>query len=320
MSNEKTVKPKEAKKEAYMSMDREERDALRSLGLRERALYPELKWLANFKTGQVQHFGKRVITYQILADLITVPTTQGRAADTMNAKEACRVLMRLMEAGLVGEIENDPKRGLQFALPMSPICKIAAKAMRESERAEAGEAAKSAPKLPIQPRLKSPASPITTVVSKESPPPLSVLKNFKEVQYDFHTDLANIVAVHGTATDRDMVSVISSQKQSLESLDYESRGATASNLTLEVIKDRLRTSRAGFSWIEQRESNAIYRRWIGANHSIDRFEEAVSAVEDDFSVEPTPRAVDIALRSLDSKRDDFLRAEQRARRKRGVQL
>lgn len=320
MSNEKPVRTKEPKKEAYMSMDREERDALRTLGLRERALYPELKWLANFKTGQVQHFGKRAITYQFLADLITVPTTQGRAADTMNAKEACRVLMRLMEAGLVGEIQNDSKRGLQFALPMSPICKIAAKAMREAERAEAVEAAKTAPKLPIQPRLKSPANPITTGVSKEITPSLSVMKNFKEVQYDFHTDLANIVAVHGTATDRDHVSVISSQKQSLESLAYESRGATANILTLEMIKDRLRNSRAGFSWIEQKESSAIYRRWIDANHPIERFEEAVSAVEDDFSLEPTPRAVDIALRSLDSKRDDFLRAEQRARRRRGVQL
>ena len=59
-----------AKKEAYMSMDRDERDVLRTLGLRERALYPELKWLASFKTGEVQHFGKRVITFQFLADLI----------------------------------------------------------------------------------------------------------------------------------------------------------------------------------------------------------------------------------------------------------
>ena len=331
MSNEKTVKPRETKKEAYMSMDREERDALRKLGLRERALYPELKWLANFKTGRVQHFGKRVVTYQFLADLITVPTTQGRAADTMDAKEACRVLLKLVGAGLVGEIENDPKRGLQFTLPMSPICKITAKAMREAELAKPVEAAKTTPKLPneaannaqklpIQPRLKSPANPITTGVSKETTAPLSVMKNFKEVQYDFHTDLANIVAVHGTATDRDMVSVISSQKQSLESLAYESRGATANILTLEMIKDRLRSSRAGFSWIDQRESSAIYQRWIGPNHSLERFEEAVSAVEDDFSVEPTPRAVDIALRSLDSKRDDFLRAEQRARRRRGVQL
>ena len=101
-TNENSTTPANAKKEAYVSMDREERDILRTLGLRERALYPELKWLASFKSGQVQHFGKRVVTYQFLADLITVPTTQGRAADTMNAKEACRVLMKLHEAGLVG--------------------------------------------------------------------------------------------------------------------------------------------------------------------------------------------------------------------------
>lgn len=331
MSNKKTDKPKETKTEGYMSMDREERDMLRTLGLRERVLYTELKWLANFKTGQVQQFSNRVVTFQFLANLITVPTTQGRAADTMNAKEACRVLMKLKDAGLVGEITNDPKGGLQFALPMSPICKDTAKAMREAELAEAEEAAKTtlklpieaaktAPKLPIQPRLKNSANPITTGVSREFTPPLSVMKNFKEVQYDFHTDLANIVAAHGTATDRDMVALISSQKQSTESLDYESRGATANNLTLEVIKDRLRTSRAGFSWIDTKESSAIYRRWLDTNHSLERFEEAVRAVEGDRLIEPTPRAVDDALRNPDSKRDDMLRAEQRARRRRGVQL
>ena len=75
----KSTPPAKATREAYVSMDREERDILRTLGLRERALYPELKWLASFKTGEVKHFGKRVITFQFLADLITVPTTQGRA-------------------------------------------------------------------------------------------------------------------------------------------------------------------------------------------------------------------------------------------------
>jgi hypothetical protein len=124
------------KKEAYMSMDRDERDILRTLGLRERALYSELKWLASFKTGEVQHFGKRVITFQFLADLITVPTTQGRAADTMNAKEACRVLMKLHDAGLVGEIENHPTKGLRFALPMSPICKKTALKLRHEAKAQ----------------------------------------------------------------------------------------------------------------------------------------------------------------------------------------
>lgn len=168
---------------------------MRTLGLRER-VYTELKWLANFKTGQVQQFSNRVVTYQFLANLITVPTTQGRAAGTMNAKEACRVLMKLKDAGLVSEITNDPKGGLQFALPMSPICKDTAKAMREAELAEAEEAAKTtlklpieaaknAPKLPIQPRLKNPANPITTGVSRESTPPLSVMKNFKEVRTIF---------------------------------------------------------------------------------------------------------------------------------------
>jgi hypothetical protein len=101
----------------------------------------------------------------------------------------------------------------------------------------------------------------------------------------------------------------------------ESRGATANGLTVDAIKDRLRRSQAGFSWIDQAESGAMYGRWIAANHSAQRFEEAVAAVEADFSIEPTPRAVDSELRGGGQyRREAMMRAEQQARRRRGVAL
>jgi hypothetical protein len=198
-----TSAPK-AKQEAYISMDREERDILRTLGLRERALYPELKWLASFKTGEVKHFGKRVITFQFLADLITVPTTQGRAADTINAKEACRVLMRLHDAGLVGEIENHPTKGLRFALPMSPICKKTALKLRH----EAKALEQSEPeKLPNDALAETAGNPIAMGPGEQFASSLSVMTISKGDQYDFHTDISNLAALHGSAVDREMVAV-----------------------------------------------------------------------------------------------------------------
>ena len=315
-TNQKSTAPANDKKEAYVSMDREERDILRTLGLRERALYPELKWLASFKSGQVQYFGKRVVTYQFLADLITVPTTQGRAADTMNPKEACRVLMKLHEAGLVGEIENHPVRGLRFALPLSPICKATARKLRQSELAEAQKAQE---KLPNEDAPKFDENPISTRPAGQSDLPPSVMTMFEEHQYDFHTDICNLAAVHGTAAARD-IAAVASLKNLVEARATEPRAPTASALTVEAIKDRLRASRSEFSWIDHAESGAMYRRWVAVGHSLEKFEEAVRAIEDDFSVEPTPRAIDAELRGDSTRRVVMQRAEQRARRRRGVAL
>ena len=314
-TNKSTSAPK-AKREAYVSMDREERDILRTLGLRERALYPELKWLASFKTGEVKHFGKRVITFQFLADLITVPTTQGRAADTMNAKEACRVLMRLHEAGLVSEIDNHPTKGLRFALPMSPICKKTALKLRQAAMADEQNAPE---KLPNDAPTKTAKNPIAMRACEQSESSLSVMMISEGEQYNFHTDISNLAAVHGTAPARSSVAG-EHPKQIVVSTEPEPRGATADALTVEAIKERLRGSQSAFSWIDHAESAQMYRRWVVAGHGVERFEAAVCAVENDFNIEPTPRAIDSELRGGGARRDAMLRAEQSARRRRGVAL
>lgn len=305
-----------AKKEAYVSMDREERDILRTLGLRERALYPELKWLASFKTGHVQQFGKRVVTYQFLADLITVPTTQGRAADTMNAKEACRVLIKLHEAGLVGEIHNDPVKGLQFALPMSPISKESARKARQLAQADGSRVVE---KLPNDTTVNYVESPMTTGLSVGSDPALSVMTSSEGDQYDFHTDISNLAALHGTAAARDSVACAFPRGLGASG-DAEHGANSARPLTVEAIKQRLRGSRSGFGWIDHAESGVMYRRWVTAGHSPAKFEQAVCSVEADFTVEPTPRAIDSELRGDSSRKDAMVREEQRARRRRGVAL
>jgi hypothetical protein len=104
------------------------------------------------------------------------------------------------------------------------------------------------------------------------------------------------------------------------STEPEPRGAIADALTVEAIKERLRGSLSAFSWIDHAESGVMYRRWVAAGHSVERFETAVCAVENDFNIEPTPRAIDSELRGGGVRRDAMLRAEQTATRRRGVAL
>ena len=309
--------PASAKKEAYVSLDREERDILRTLGLRERALYPELKWLASFKTGQVQFFGKRVVTYQFLADLITVPTTQGRAADTMNAKEACRVLMKLHEAGLVGGIENHPVKGLRFALPLSPICKATARKLRLAALAEEQKVHE---KLPKDDAPKFEENPIATRPAGQSVLPLSVMTMFEEHQYDFHTDICNLAAVHGTAAARDIAAVASLREKMKSEAANEPPQTNTDALSVETIKRRLRESLASFSWIDTTESEVMYQRWVRSGHAVAKFESAVAMVEGDFTIEPTPRAVDQVLRTGSSTTDGRLRHDRKRKLKGGLVL
>ena len=308
-TNPKTKFPATAKKEPYVSVDRDERDILRTLGLRERALYPELKWLSNFQTGQVERFQRRVVTYQFLADLITVPTTQGRAADTMNAKEACRVLIKLHEAGLVGEIHNDPVNGLQFALPMSPIYKEWARQARQLAQSAGAHIVE---KLPNDASVDCGENSMVTGLCERSDPSLSVMTSSEGDQYNFHTDISNIAAVHGTAAARNSVAG-AFLRRSDASGDAEPGANAARPLTVEAIKQRLRGSRSDFSWIDHAESGVMYRRWIASGHSPEKFEQAVCSVEADFTVEPTPRAIDSELRGDSSRKDALMRQEQRTR-------
>ena len=305
---------KKISKEWFMSMDREERDILRTLGLRERALYPELKWLADFKTGQIKHFGRRRITYQFLADLIAVPSSQGREAEIIDAKEVTRLLMRLHKAGLVGEIDNDPVKGLRFALPLSPIFKEQARKQRQiqNECEQNNEA-----RLPNQAHDKTPENPTITGACVQPALSLSVMKRIEDHQYLFNTD-SNETAAHLAAAARDSVtgSFLGAQNQ----LPTVPRGATSNALTIETIKLRLRASRSSFSWIDMPVSETIYQRWVNLGYSRKHFDDAVRMVEEDFTVEPTPREVDQVLRTGSLSAEIRQREAQKKKRRGGVQL
>ncbi|MBK7654617.1 MAG: hypothetical protein IPJ18_05265 [Betaproteobacteria bacterium] len=127
-----TAKPKRPPSEVYVSINRRERDALALIGLRDRCLYMELKWLANFKTGHVGWFQKQKLTWAQIAALINVPGVQGRGQGNMDDTQASDCVNRLMQAGLVCDVaRREDNNGLCFKLPMSPIC---AKGGRTCER------------------------------------------------------------------------------------------------------------------------------------------------------------------------------------------
>jgi hypothetical protein len=118
-AKEKPVRPKAP---AYISCKMDEFERLRTLGFRERWLYMELKWIANFKTGVGGAWGNQKITYEDLAELLCRSASQGVAAETIDRKGAWLVMERLKKAGLVSDIgTRGEKGGLTFKLPLSPI-------------------------------------------------------------------------------------------------------------------------------------------------------------------------------------------------------
>jgi hypothetical protein len=116
----KATKPKSGRV-VYISKSKAEHEALLKLGFRERWLYDELKWLANFKTGLVGTFARQKLTYVDIAALVTAPGVQGRGQGGIDETQAADFLKRMEAVGLVANIGRRANGGLSFELPLSPI-------------------------------------------------------------------------------------------------------------------------------------------------------------------------------------------------------
>lgn len=108
-------------RDAYVSFNKDEWDALQKLGFRERWAYMQFKWLANFKTGIVGNFRKQRLTFQDIASLVTAPGVQGRGMGAIDDTQAADFLDRLAAVGLLVRHTNRENGGLMFELPLSPI-------------------------------------------------------------------------------------------------------------------------------------------------------------------------------------------------------
>lgn len=263
---------KKGTKESYVSFDKDETAILRQLGLRERWFYLELKWKSDFDTGQVGlgPYGGACLTYEDLAELIVVPPSRGREADVIDGKEAARLLSRLEKVGLVGEIGRRKKNnGLLFALPLSPIDKVAARKARQDTAA--------LEMLPAKGSFQSPANDDGERDCDDSSVSHPVMACSKSINTFFSNDGAGDTPAPG--------SVGSAPTPVLP--DNPTPGA----LSLARIKERLEGS--WFVYVDTAGSERFYASWIRQGFSESEFEEAVEQVERGDSL--TPAAVDRVL-------------------------
>ena len=264
-----TKKSNTTKREVYISIDKEEMNALRQLGWRHRWMYLELKWLSSFRTGEVGSFGRSKISFEQLSKLVSVPSSVGREADTIDGKEAARILMKLHEAGLVGEINRRSNGGLRFALPLSPIDQDAARKARQ---------AKASPvMLPKQVEAQSIAEARADKGCEDFSSKQSVMTPYGCINSIFSNDGAG-----DTPAPRRIGSAPT---------PGFSENPTPGALSLARIKERLGNS--WFVYVDTAESERFYQGWIRQDFTEEEFEEAVELVERGESL--TPAAVDRVL-------------------------
>lgn len=161
----------ESKRETYVSLNRNETQLLDQLPFEERWLYVKLKWLANFKTGKIGKFGRRVLTYEKIGEMIGVPSAQGRPARPVTGGEVKRMIDRLEAAGLVADHGYDAKSGIALTLPLSPIRQAGAQG-----------------KLQTDTPVESPAKARGTTLCDERQLPQSVLMSYGHNNTFFSND------------------------------------------------------------------------------------------------------------------------------------
>lgn len=265
----------------YISFSKDESAALRRLGLRERWLYFELKWRSNFKTGWVGTFGRQALSYLELAEVVAVPSAQGRAAQVIDDKEAARLVDRLEVAGLVSDRgRREDNNGLKLRLPLSPI-------VAPKEKAEV--AARPAKKLPLAAPETAPQTPDWDLGFADSDGSLSVMMPYRHN----NTIFSNEADASNGAGDTPSPRCTECSSPPLNS--FENRPSGQGPLTVSEIKQRFQSSPRGFAFITSRESQQLYKDWIARNVTREAFEAATLRLENDFGKTPTPLEIDKLL-------------------------
>jgi hypothetical protein len=260
----------------YVSFNTEELDLLEGgATLREIALYLILKRRVNFKSGVFGAFGKQHENYESLARLLSRPPSQGRAAETFSGSNVSRLLDGLERMGLVADRDAGPKR-LTLRLPLSPIKKVAmlkAPADKASgERLLDGEADGIAEGQAAQ-----------GFASDE--PTQSILTSFNTYSVSINTEGAGAPAPGADGTPHPTIEQTP-----------PSRGAAGTFGSVAEIEERMIRVR-GLQFATGKISRTFYERWQKHGIQREQIEEAISQIEDDFLIEPTPKAIDDMLRS-----------------------
>lgn len=265
---------------AYISFNRDEWAALQKLGYRERWAYAQLKWLANFKTGMAGNFRKQRLSYQDIANLVTVPGVQGRGMGNIDDTQAADFLQRLAAVGLLVQHPNRANGGLLLELPLSPINRksaapIAPAPVQVISPVQPRSQAAISPDADVPPFDENPAA---TLVCDDAPHSLSVLaltklKNNTVGQLPAGAEVAPPSRATGAAA-------------AWENPPTQPTAAQA--LTARQIQDAVAANWT-FTQTGTPEALALYASWADAGITVDDLHAAMDMVsEEPDSPEPTP--------------------------------
>ena len=290
----------QSKAKRYVSLGFDELDQLQELGWGERAMYLELKRLANFKTGKVGVFRSQVLTWEELGRRVSVPSAQGRAAKLVDGKEAALMVGRLEAAGLVADQGRRENGGLTLTLPLSPIEKAATAAARPARQTaaraakpgaeaqpEGGEDAGSTlARMPDDWADEIPENIDGTRVPEVKASIMSVMMLSEHLNKFFNTETGSGDTPAPCPPQAAIPTPIFSEN---------SPGAVRASLTLADIRSRL--AAANFIYLTTRDSNTLMEGWITREVSLEALEKAIAELVRDDSKQLTPAAVDRCLRT-----------------------
>jgi len=279
--NKSITKTQEENSHNFISFNFNEVQILRdSASFEEMSLMIILKKRAVFKTGEVKGFKGNKLTYEVLAQDLSRPASQGKPAITISRQRARDIIARLETLGLVSDICTDNDE-LSLWLPMSPIQQEKKVETRKQEAVIAGNGAKA--------------------------------KRYKQGQ------ASNRAEFHSGFPDMDedssvLISTISTKR----SLTTEGEGApspfVAGNDYPHPISEEASPKsvhgqqlaksfehllkRADFELTSQPLSRSFYQRWADGGISIEQVESAVKTVVAEWQECPLDRLLPLAVEKL----------------------
>jgi hypothetical protein len=244
----------EPKRETYVSLNRNETSLLDQLPFEERWLYVKLKWLANFKTGKIGKFGRRVLTYEKIGEMIGVPSAQGRPAQPVSGGEVKRMIDRLETAGLVTDHSYHAKSGIALTLPLSPIRPVGAQG-----------------KLQTDTPTQSPAKARGTTLCDERQPPQSVLMSSGHNNTFFSNDGAGDTPAPRRPPGGPPPPPSPKGEDKTDS-------AGAAPLTVAGIRELFEDCWIEFHYLDTAETRRFFDNWIKRGVTVEELQQAIEEV------------------------------------------
>lgn len=309
------------KKAFYVSLNRLELDLLAEASYEEVTLYiTVLKRLANFNTGIIGTFHKEPLTYEVLANKLSRPSSQGKPAQSISRDRARDLVARLETRGLVSNAQVLGK-SLVMLLPLSPIDYESGEVATPT--AKAGNTSK---RKRVQTEIDENAgNPVPAGVGSLSEDSVSVLFNTGNTEQSnnpLNTPPVNTEQLGAAdSIDWDQIqpddALWAPQDEGGEFIadvfgDDNTEGAAAPSNVFDVIHPRvLEENRAdepltaaaiakllgrkGILYHNTDTSKALYARWVSAGVTLEQIQIALDGVTSDMTVKQSPHSIDEKL-------------------------